>query len=96
MILFCARAYADDLVGRIDSLEPQGKRLRAIITPLTLDPHRQTQRLRLSLPSKNNTHLRPGDTVAMIAKIYPPYPPLVPGGFDWQRWLYQNNISHIG
>lgn len=96
LILLCAPASADDLVGRIDSLEPQGKRLRAIITPLTLDPPRQTQRLRLSLPSKNNTHLRPGDTVAMIAKIYPPYPPLVPGGFDWQRWLYQNNISHIG
>ena len=96
LIVFCARAYADDLVGRIDSLEPQGKRLRAIITPLMLDPPRQTQRLRLSLPSKNNTHLRPGDTVAMIAKIYPPYPPLVPGGFDWQRWLYEKNISHIG
>ena len=69
LILLCVPASADDLVGRIDSLEPQGKRLRAIITPLTLDPPRQTQRLRLSLPSKNNTHLRPGDTVAMIADL---------------------------
>ncbi len=89
-------AHADELVGRIDSLDPQGKRLRAIITPLILEPPQKTQRLRLSLPAKNNLNLRPGDTVKMLAKLYPPYPPLVPGGFDWQQWLYQNNISHIG
>ena len=89
-------AVAADIVGRIDDIEPNGQRLRVILQPYAISPPIKTQKLRLSLPQKNNDNLKPGDTISLIAKIYTPYPPLVPSGFDWQEWLYQRGISHIG
>jgi competence protein ComEC len=87
--------------GHVQSLEQLegGKGVRVILTDLhmrdTMKPDQVPHALRLSI-RKGGTDIKIGDRIRVFAKIEPPSPPTTPGGFDFRRHAYFNQIGGYG
>lgn len=87
--------------GHVQSLEQLegGKGVRVILTDLhmrdAMQPDQVPHALRLSI-RKGGTDIKTGDRIRVFAKIEPPSPPTTPGGFDFRRHAYFNQIGGYG
>ena len=54
------------------------------------------RKIRLNVRTKLKGDPRPGDRVITDAVLLPPPTPVKPGGFDFARWLYFNQIGATG
>jgi competence protein ComEC len=87
------------VTGTIESVEDlpgeQGKRILLYdVTVEKLPPERTPVKLRLTV--KKEDELKPGMRGAFLAHLNPPSPPVAPGAFDFQRYLYFQQIGGVG
>ncbi|HEV8678372.1 MAG TPA: ComEC/Rec2 family competence protein [Stellaceae bacterium] len=86
------------VTGRVVDIDQLGQGWRVVVAPDPLPgiaPDSQPRRLRIRIPATSDT-LRPGDRIAMRARLYPPPAQIVPGGWDLQRALYFAGIGGVG
>ncbi len=72
--------------------------LRVIVQPLTMQrlaPAAMPARIKLSIRIKNVT-VEPGETVRLRARLMPPPEPVEPGGFDYARQIWFDQIGGTG
>lgn len=84
--------------GRIALMESRPKGLRLTLERPRiggLGPQSTPHRIRVTVNGKQPEML-PGDWVRLRAKLSPPSPPAMPGGFDFQRWSYFRGIGGFG
>lgn len=87
--------------GHVQSLEQLegGKGIRVILTDLHMrnafPPDQVPHALRLSI-RKSEADIKIGHRIRVFAKIEPPSPPTTPGGFDFRRHAYFNQIGGYG
>jgi competence protein ComEC len=87
-----------DVTGRVAALEPRGRGVRLTLDQLTLSrvPPEATPRLvRLTL-ARGGDELAPGDRIRLRARLQPPQPPALPGGFDYARQAYFEQLGGLG
>lgn len=86
--------------GRVVSVEQlegkQGQRLLLEDVQLEkLAPEKTPVRVRVTMRAKKD-EFRPGDVVKVLAQLNPPSPPVMPGGFDFQRYMFFQQIGAVG
>jgi len=87
-----------EVVGRVYDVEREPGRIRVILERVQFDADDVTQkpvRVRLSVPAKHGAP-RVGDVIAVKAVLRPPERPVVPGGFEYQRFLFFDRIGALG
>ena len=83
-------------IHTIEHLEP-GAGSRIVFRNLQvedLEPERTPVRVRLRV--RKDEGLKPGQRVKALVKLMPPSPPILPGGFDFQRYMYFRQIGAVG
>ncbi len=86
------------LVGKIVKLDPYPKGVRLYLERLDvhrLEPFETPKRIRIRLRGAQ-AEIQPGDWVRLTAKLLPPAPPALPGGFDFQRHAYFQGLGATG
>ncbi|MDX2142417.1 MAG: ComEC/Rec2 family competence protein [Rhodospirillaceae bacterium] len=84
--------------GRVIEVEREPGRTRVILDRVRFESSvvsRKPVRIRLSLPSRHGAP-RVGDVIAVDAVLRPPERPVVPGGFEYQRYLFFERIGALG
>lgn len=85
--------------GEIDSLEDLGKDAgaRIVLSSVNIEGFEPVQTPRkVRLKVRNDDGLYVGQRIEALSKLHPPSPPLMPGGFDFQRYLYFQGIGGVG
>ncbi|MEO5365340.1 MAG: ComEC family competence protein [Magnetococcus sp. WYHC-3] len=88
-----------DVAGTVEMVElfAEGSGVRLLLKDLAIEdlaPENTPLRARIKL--RGSPDLRAGDRVRMLAGLNPPSPPVLPGGFDYQRYMYFQKIGAIG
>jgi competence protein ComEC len=86
------------VVGRVVEVEREPGRTRVILDRIRVEDQRLSPkpvRIRLSLPARHGAP-RVGDVIAVDAVLRPPERPVVPGGFEYQRYLFFERIGALG
>lgn len=84
--------------GRILAIEDQDETAsRLLLGDLIVEdlPPSETPR-KVRLRIRDDTGLRPGQRVEVLGQLHKPSAPVIPGGFDFQRYLYFQGIGAIG
>jgi competence protein ComEC len=92
------RAGSWRLDATVQAVEPGRNGQRVTLRVHALDGRRLAavpQRVRITVRT-GGTELRPGDRIAVRARLEPPSAPLVPGGFDFARHAWFQGIGAIG
>ena len=87
-----------EVVGRVFEVEREPGRIRVILEDVRFesrDVKQMPARIRLSVPAKHGAP-RVGDVIAVRAVLRPPERPVVPGGFEYQRYLFFERIGALG
>jgi competence protein ComEC len=88
-----------NLAGRVLDVEREPGRIKVIMDHVMYDggggPKQKPLRVRLSLPGKHGAP-RVGEVILVRAVLRPPERPVVPGGFEYQRYLYFERIGALG
>ncbi len=90
---------ATEVTGRIREIEKlhEGKGSRMIIDVIDIEKlQKNEQPLRLRLTIRKDENVRVGQTVRLLAGLNPPSAPLIPGGFDFRRYLFFQKIGAVG
>lgn len=87
------------VTGNIVSLEPldKGKGSRAILDRLNIEKlalNDTPKRIRLTI--RKDELLSVGQRIEVLARLNAPSPPVIPGGFDFRRYLYFQSIGAVG
>lgn len=96
--LLARQVVAATVEGRVVDLEPYPKGSRVVLDHLRIaglaapeTPARVRLRLRADRP-----HLAAGQWVRLRASLSPPSPPVLPGGFDFQRHAFFQGLGAVG
>lgn len=84
--------------GRLLAIDPLPKGARLVIAPTQidrLDAARLPARVRVRL-RRDDPALAPGAFVAVRAMLYPPPAPAMPGGYDFERQAYFDQLGAVG
>lgn len=87
-----------DVSGRVRDVRREPGRIRVILDHVSFETDRTTRkpnRVRLSMPAKHGAP-RVGSVIITRAVLSPPERPVVPGGFEYQRYLYFEGIGALG
>lgn len=93
-----------EVTGRIVALEPRANGLRLLLDEPTLGrrspgaalpPGATPRRVRVNL-QRGGEGLGPGDRIRIRARLQPPAPPVLPGGFDYARQAYFEGLGAVG
>ncbi|MBL8631539.1 MAG: ComEC family competence protein [Rhodospirillaceae bacterium] len=87
-----------NLTGRVLDVEREPGRIKVVMDHMRYDgggPPEKPQRIRLSLPAKHGAP-RVGEVILVRAVLSPPERPVVPGGFEFQRYLFFQRIGALG
>ncbi len=87
--------------GRIVAVEslPQGRGLRLVMDDLSvarLAPENTPKRVRVTVRQKDTPAYQAGMRVRALARLNPPSPPVIPGGFDFQRHAFFQRLGAFG
>lgn len=85
--------------GEVLSLEhlPAGGGVRVVLQQVSIEDLKADdtpRRVRIKL--RGGESLQPGYRIKMLAKLNPPSAPVLPGGFDFQRYMYFKGIGAVG
>ena len=88
-----------DVTGTILSVDPleEGTGSRIILSNLEIEdilPEQTPRKIRLRLRADDN--IKTGQHIRVLAVLNPPSPPLLPGAFDFRRYLYFQSIGAVG
>ena len=88
-----------NIIGDIYAIEPleDGQGSRLILQNLDIEKlnHNQTpKKIRLKL--RNDKEIEIGQRIKVLASLNPPSPPLLPGGFDFRRYMFFRQIGAVG
>ena len=87
------------IAGRIVDLEPRGgSTTRAVLDELRIEgfePDATPERIRVTFRATDRPPA-PGQTLQGRAVLRPPPPPVAPGGYDFQRQAYFEQIGGVG
>lgn len=93
------RAVWADVTGTVIRLEHRPDDLRITLDAVTLDavrpPNSSPSRVRVVVRGGGSLAAH-GDRVRLRARLSPPPPPSVPGGFDFQRRAYFDGLGAVG
>ena len=84
--------------GRVISADAHGKGTRLLLAVeriARLDAHQTPRRVRISVRMPPET-VAPGQWVNVLAVLMPPPEPASPGGYDFGRWAYYQQIGAVG
>lgn len=88
-----------EVSGTIETIETleAGKGARILLHNLTIEklPSTETPR-RVRLTTRKPQEFAPGQRVTVLAQLNPPSPPVAPGAFDFQRYMYFEGIGAVG
>ncbi|MEL6112282.1 MAG: ComEC/Rec2 family competence protein, partial [Pseudomonadota bacterium] len=90
-------AFAD-ITGRLIQLENRDKGWRLTVAPSTIEgvtPDKLPARIRVTWRGEM-APLLPGTDVILRGSLSPPPAPVLPGGFDFGRYLYFQKIGAVG
>lgn len=82
--------------GRIERIERFAGRGITRLTVIARTKDNQPMRIRLSAPSSRLEMMEPGMTISARARLMPPAPPPVPGGYDFARAAWFKGIGASG
>lgn len=93
-----ARPMVVAIEGRVVSREEQPAQSRTRLVLATHLPDRASEtRVRLNLPAeKDNAALVAGARVALRARLMPPAPPMLPGGYNFARTAWFSGLAATG
>lgn len=93
-----ARPQAAELVGTVLSRQEQPAEGRVRLLLATHDPNSGSAiRARINVPlALDQAALRPGAAVRLRARLVPPAPPMLPGGYDFARAAWFQGIAATG
>jgi len=93
-----ARPLAADLAGTVLSRQEQPAEGRVRLLLATRDPEGgRAIKARLNVPlALDRAELRPGSEVRLRARLVPPAPPMLPGGYDFARAAWFQGIAATG
>ncbi|MCW8955696.1 MAG: DNA internalization-related competence protein ComEC/Rec2 [Gammaproteobacteria bacterium] len=85
--------------GRIADIPTQLGRIQRFVLELEqikgINPNTFPSRIRLSWYDRNQP-VKAGEHWQLMVRLKPPHGFMNPGGFDYERWLYQNRIDATG
>ncbi len=89
---------AAELAGTVLSRQEQPAEGRVRLLLATRDPESgRAIKVRLNVPlALDRTELRPGSEVQLRARLVPPAPPMLPGGYDFARAAWFQGIAATG
>lgn len=90
--------FVENMRAKVIAVVPDESRQSALLEVQWikgLEPHEIPRRVRLSLRGKDN-RLEPGQVIEARGKIFPPSPPLLPGGYDFARYFFYRDIHGVG
>jgi len=83
--------------GRVERIERRPTRTRLTLGATKLDPGIDAPLpLKLRVSASKNTNVDIGDVISVRAVIRGPGPPAVPGGFDFRRWSWFQQLGGSG
>lgn len=87
------------VTGVVRSVEPlsEGGGVRTVLQDVSLEkiaPEYTPRFVRLKL--RNGDEVLPGQRLSVLAGLNPPSPPVMPGGFDFQRYAFFQGLGAIG
>ncbi len=93
-----ARAWVGTVAGRITAVEPQPAEERVRLTVATHLPDRaEAVKVRINVPlDKAPQGLRENATMSVKARLMPPAPPMLPGGYDFARAAWFSGLAATG
>lgn len=93
-----ARPQVAELVGTVLSRQEQPAEGRARLLLATRDPNSgKAIKARINVPlALDQAALRPGAVVRLRARLVPPAPPMLPGGYDFARAAWFQGIAATG
>lgn len=94
---FLWRAGTYRIEGRITELAPTERGARLLLASVTTErpvPGGMPQQVRVTVRSAEG--LAVGDRTRLLARLQPPSPPLVPGGFDFARTAWFQGVGAVG
>ncbi|MFZ4532738.1 MAG: ComEC/Rec2 family competence protein [Alsobacter sp.] len=85
------------LTAFVESLERRGQgSVRLVLRPITTDLPATVAPVRLRVSLSSVPAIRPGDAIAVTARLLPPPPPSRPGGYDFARDAYFDRLGAVG
>lgn len=93
-----ARPQVAELVGLVLSRQEQPAEARVRLLLATRDPESgRAIKARINVPTAfDRPELRPGAQVQLRARLVPPAPPMLPGGYDFARAAWFQGIATTG
>lgn len=94
-----ARPTVPIFIGRVLAVEPQPAQERTRIVLATREPETgRVIRVRLNLPADKGAsdRLRGGSIIKVRARLVPPAPPMLPGGYNFARTAWFNGLAATG
>lgn len=94
-----SETYFGTIEGTVSKLDrSQTNRLRITLSDVVLyglEEGSTPKRVRVTLPKKN-ANADVGTRIFIYAKLDAPGPPIEPGGFDFRRWAWFNQLGGVG
>ena len=85
------------LTAFVESLERRGQGgVRLVLRPITTDLPAAVSPIRLRVSVASVPAIRPGEAIALTARLLPPPPPSRPGGYDFARDAYFERLGAVG
>jgi competence protein ComEC len=92
-----------EITGRLVAVEPLPEGARLVIAPSTIHDRRAGDLAARDLPARLRVRLRhdapnlaPGDRVRVLAMLYPPPAPAMPGAYDFERRAWFERLGAVG
>ncbi|MGB0720684.1 MAG: ComEC/Rec2 family competence protein, partial [Bdellovibrionales bacterium] len=86
-----------DIEGRIAGIEPLDKGVRLLLTDVVIEGFTPAATPTMTrVKSRSGDGLAVGQRIRALASLNPPSPPVLPGGFDFQRHMYFQGIGALG
>jgi len=86
-----------DVVGTVQAIEDLDKGARLLLSDVAIEgvaPDDMPRKVRIKVWTTDG--LRVGQRVSVLANMSPPSAPVIPGGFDFQRFMYFKSIGALG
>ncbi len=85
--------------GQVTRIEKRKNGIRLLIekpTIAALPVHKRPERIRITVGTETGETISPGDWIEFFGVLRPPNPPVTPTAFDFQRFLYFQQIGATG
>lgn len=85
-----------NIAGTIESMERTNYGARLVVAVRAMEPAQEHTPRRIRVTYRGKTELNSGEGVRFKARLTPPSPPAVPGGFDFQREAFYQQLGAVG